>query len=110
FPGGKSGPLKDYNLDDVFSDLVRDPDGRAHVVLKGKQQQIEIMLGPNWRSLVMWSPNPLGTGKGSNALSAGAARAAQPSGAPTAAPAPGRGGRGGGGQNADPNFICFEPM
>jgi aldose 1-epimerase len=107
FPGGQSGPLKDYNLDDVFSDLVRDAQGRAHVVLKGKQQQLEIMLGPNWRSLVMWSPNPGGTGKGSNALSAGPARGAQP-----AAPAPGqpaRGGRGGG-QNGDPNFICFEPM
>jgi aldose 1-epimerase len=57
FPDGQSGPLSDYNLDDVFSDLVRDAQGRAHVVLKGKQQQLEIVLGPNWRSLVLWSPN-----------------------------------------------------
>jgi aldose 1-epimerase len=70
------------------------------VVLKGKQQQLEIMLGPNWRSLVMWSPNPLGTGKGSNALSAGAGRAAQPPAAPPAQAT----------RTADPNFICFEPM
>ena len=106
FPNGQSGPLRDYNLDDVFSDLVRDAQGRAHVVLKGKQQQLEIMLGPNWRSLVMWSPNPLGTGKGSNAMSAAPARAAQsPPAAATASPAAGRGP-----QNADPNFICFEPM
>ena len=107
FPNGQSGPLKDYNLDDVFSDLVRDAQGRAHVLLKGKQQQLEIMLGPNWRSLVMWSPNPLGTGKGSNALSAAPARAAQPPPA-AAGPAPQTAGRGG--QNNDPNFICFEPM
>ena len=98
FPNGQ-GVLKDYNLDDVMSDLVRDAQGRAHVVLKGKQQQLEIMLGPNWRSLVMWSPNPAGTGKGSNALSVAPAappRAAQPSAPPTRA--------------SDPNFICFEPM
>jgi aldose 1-epimerase len=57
FPNGQSGPLRDYNLDDVFSDLVRDPQGRAHVVLRGKRQQLEIVLGPNWRSLVIWSPN-----------------------------------------------------
>jgi aldose 1-epimerase len=57
FPNGQSGPLRDYNLDDVFSDLLRDPQGRAHIILKGKQQQLEIMLGPNWQSLVLWSPN-----------------------------------------------------
>ena len=31
FPGGK-GALKDYNLDDVFADLVRDSQGRATAV------------------------------------------------------------------------------
>ena len=35
FPGGK-GALKDYNLDDVFGDLVRDAQGRATAVLKGR--------------------------------------------------------------------------
>src|SRR6185503_14458545 len=94
---------------DVFSDLVRDPQGRAHVVLKGKQQQLEIMLGPNWQSLVMWSPNPSGTGRGSNIIPNPNAPA------DTGAPARGRG-RGTGAPpnpNApppDPNFICFEPM
>ena len=102
FPNPQSAALKDYNLDDVMSDLVRDPQGRAHVTLKGRQQQLEIMLGPNWHALVMWSPNPAGTGKGSNAMSAAPPRAAQPP------PAPATAGRGG--QNNDPNFICFEPM
>ena len=36
FPGGK-GALKDYNLDDVFSDLVRDSQGRATYTLKGQE-------------------------------------------------------------------------
>jgi aldose 1-epimerase len=90
FPNPQAAALKDYNLDDVFSDLVRDAQGRAHVVLKGKQQQLDIMIGPNWPALVMWSPNPKGTGRGSNG---------------PVNPNP----RGGSTQN-DPNFIAFEPM
>jgi aldose 1-epimerase len=107
FPGGK-GALKDYNLDDVFSDLSRDAQGRATVVLKGRTQQLEISQGPNYKSLVIYSPNPLNTGRGS--------QIAPPNpNAPPAAQGVARGGRGGG--NAapanplnTPNFICFEPM
>ncbi len=106
FPGGK-GALKDYNLDDVFSDLARDSQGRATVVLKGRRQQLEISQGPNYRSLVIYSPNPSNTGLGSQV-------APPDPNAPTAAPAAGRGGRGGGNAPANPlntpNFICFEPM
>ena len=57
--------MKDYNLDDVFGDLIRDAQGRATVVLKGRKQQLEISQGPNYRSLVIYSPNPLNTGLGS---------------------------------------------
>jgi len=84
FPNPQSAALKDYNLDDVFSDLVRDAQGRAHMVLKGKRQQLDIMIGPNWPAIVIWSPNPNGAGRGSNAPARGT-------------------------QN-DPNFIAFEPM
>ena len=105
FPGRK-GTLKDYNLDDVFGDLVRDAQGRATVVLKGRQQQLEISQGPNYRSLVIYSPNPLNTGLGS--------QIAPPN---PNAPAPPPGGAQGGRGNAPPanplntsNFICFEPM
>ena len=87
FPNPKAAALKDYNLDDVFSDLVRDAQGRAHMILKGKQQQLDVMIGPNWPAVVMWSPNPDGTGRGSNG---------------PVNPNP----QGGG----DPNFIAFEPM
>src|SRR5918993_1192592 len=105
FPGGK-GALKDYNLDDVFSDLTRDAQGRATVVLKGRKQQLEISQGPNYKSLVIYSPNPLNTGLGS--------QIAPPNPNPPAAPAaPAVRGAGGGlgtGPANSPNFICFEPM
>jgi aldose 1-epimerase len=103
FPGGK-GTLRDYNLDDVFSDLVRDPQGRATVTLKGRKQQLDISQGPNYKSLVIYSPNPLNTGLGSQIPppNPNAPATVQPArGAPpTAATNP----------LATPNFICFEPM
>ena len=86
FTNPQAAALKDYNLDDVFSDLMRDAQGRAHMVVKGKHQQLDIMLGPNWRSVVIWSPNPAATGRG------------------------GQAGQGGQGGQGDPNFIAFEPM
>ena len=46
FPDPQSAQLKDYNLDDVFTDLVRDAQGRAHVRLDGKKQRLEILIGP----------------------------------------------------------------
>lgn len=103
FPAGK-GALKDYNLDDVFSDLVRDAQGRATYTLKGRKQQIDITQGPNYRSLVIYSPNPLNTGLGS--------QIPPPNPNATAAPAPARGTAPAPAANplATPNFICFEPM
>jgi aldose 1-epimerase len=50
--------LKDHDLDDVFSDLVRDGSGRAVMSVKGKQQKIDVFFGPNWRSAVVWAPKP----------------------------------------------------
>ena len=103
FPGGK-GQLKDYNLDDVFSDLNRDPQGRAHVTLRGRKQQLDIALGPNFKSLVMYSPNPLNTGLGSQIPPPNPnAQESSPAPARGAAPPPAN-------PYATPNFICFEPM
>ena len=103
FPGGK-GVLKDYNLDDVFSDLVRDAQGRATVTLRGRKQQLEISQGSNYKSLVIYSPNPLNTGLGSQI---------PPPNPNAPVPAPSGRGRGQGAAAnplATPNFICFEPM
>ena len=89
FPNPQAAPLKDYNLDHVFGDLVRDASGRALMSVKGKSQKLEILFGPNYRSVVIYSPN----------RGAGPPRANTPAG-------PGRGP--GGGQGG--GFICFEPM
>ena len=103
FPGFK-GTLKDYNLDDVFSDLVRDAQGRATYSVKGRKQQIDITQGPNYKSLVIYSPNPLNTGLGSQIPPPAPGAPATPAPGPAAAPAPPAN------PLATPNFICFEPM
>ncbi len=74
--------LRDYNLDDVFADLVRDADGGATMTVMGAAQRLDVVLGPNYRSAVVWAPNPSGKGRGGQGDSPPAAR----------------------------NFICLEPM
>ncbi len=96
-----AGALKDYNLDDVFSDLVRDARGRATATLKGRAQRIDVTVGPNYRSLVVYSPNPLNTGRGSQIPPPDPNQPAAPARPATSAPPNPR---------ATPNFICFEPM
>src|SRR5207237_1355281 len=122
----------DYNLDDVFDDMTRDAQGRAHFIVKGKQQQLDVMFGPNFKGVSIYSPNPLNTGIGSQLIAQQAgvragsplnanpnapANAAAPAAAPASPTAPananapaGRAGGPGGGGTADPlGFICFEP-
>jgi len=74
--------LRDYNLDEVFGDLVRDPQGRATMSVWGRSQRLDVVLGPRYRSVVVWAPNPSGEGRGGQGPSPPAER----------------------------NFICFEPM
>jgi aldose 1-epimerase len=64
FTNPQAAALKDYNLDDVFSDLVRDAQGGAHMIVKGKRQQLDITIGPSWPSVVVWSPTPNPSGRG----------------------------------------------
>ena len=45
FPNRKAVPLKDFDLDHVFGDLERDAQGRAVMSVKGKTQQLDVMLG-----------------------------------------------------------------
>jgi aldose 1-epimerase len=56
FPNPRAATLGGYDLDDVFGDLVRDAQGRAAMTIAGKSQRIAIELGPNYRSVVVWSP------------------------------------------------------
>jgi aldose 1-epimerase len=80
FPDPRAIALEDYDLDHVFGDLVRDASGRSVMSVKGRSQQVDVVLGPNYRAMVIYAPNP--------------AAATQKPGAPP----PNR------------NFICFEPM
>jgi len=58
FPVPDRIALNDYNLDDVFSDLVHDADGRALMSVKGKSQLLEVLLGPRYNAVVVFSPQP----------------------------------------------------
>jgi aldose 1-epimerase len=88
FPNPNAIALKDYDLDDVFGDLVRDASGRATMTARGmKSQQVDVIIGPNYRSVVVWAPNP-----------------------PAGNTPPAQGGRGGRGGAQNRNFVCFEPM
>ena len=88
-PDPSAARLAEYNLDDVFGDLNRDAKGQAVMSIKGRSQRLDVMLGPNYRSVVVWAPNPAGTGRGSQNIA----------GPPAA-----------GGAQQDRNFICIEPM
>lgn len=82
FSNPSSAPLREYSLDDVFSDLVRDAMGRATMSVWGKKQRLDVVIDEGYRSVVVWAPSPSGTGRGGQGPSAPAER----------------------------NFICFEPM
>jgi aldose 1-epimerase len=56
FPNPRAIAIKDLSLDDVFGDLRRDKDGRAVMSVRGKTQQLDVVLGPNYRAMVVYSP------------------------------------------------------
>jgi aldose 1-epimerase len=56
FPTPRAALLGDYSLDDVFTDLERDEQGRATIAVIGKSQRVDIGLGPNYRAVTIWSP------------------------------------------------------
>ena len=58
FPDPAAAPLKDHDLDHVFSDLVRDASGGAVMTVKGKSQQLDVVVGPNYRAMVIYAPKP----------------------------------------------------
>ena len=49
-------PLKAYDLDDVFGDLAGDKDGRATMSVIGKSQRLDVVVGPRYRSMVIYAP------------------------------------------------------
>ena len=57
-PNPNAVALKDVDLDDVFTDLVRDETGRAVMSVKGKSQRLDVVLGQNYRAVVVYAPKP----------------------------------------------------
>ncbi len=55
-PDPKAVMLKDVELDHVFGDLIRDAEGRAVMTVKGKKQQLDVLLGRNYRAAVVYAP------------------------------------------------------
>ena len=57
-PTPAAAALKDYDLDHVFGDLIRDASGRAVMSVKGRSQRVDVALGPNYRAVVVYAPSP----------------------------------------------------
>ena len=78
--------LKKYALiDDVFTDLIRDANGRATMKLMYSGKELHVSLGPKFKTVLAWS-TPLAPGGGGRAGGGGGRGAGQ--GAPAAPPAP----------------------
>lgn len=56
FPNPAQIAVRDFNLDDVFGDLVRDAAGRAVMSVKGRSQRLDVAFGANYRAVVIYSP------------------------------------------------------
>ena len=78
--------LKKYALiDDVFTDLVRDADGRATMKLTYGGKELDVLIGPKYKTVLAWStPLPAGGAPGPGAGRGGG----RGQGAPAAPPQP----------------------
>ncbi len=72
--------LKKYGLiDDVFTDLVRDANGRATMKLMYSGKEIHVSLGPKYKTVLAWSPpRPAGGGGRGGGRAGGPATPAPP--------------------------------
>ena len=55
-PKPQGNPLKGFQLDHVFGDLVRDSSGKATMWVQGKKEKVEVLFGPKFKSVVVYSP------------------------------------------------------
>lgn len=95
------------DIDDVFSDLERDSQGRATFSMHGSSQSLAVTVGPKYKTMLVYSTAP--RPPGNNNQQGGNAQAEMPppvsSGppvplsAPETEPVP-----------ADRGFVAFEPM
>jgi aldose 1-epimerase len=74
-------------IDDVFTDLVRDANGRATMRLMHNGKELDAILGPKYKTVLMWS-TPLPGAGGARGAGGGRAGGGPGAGAPGAAPPP----------------------
>ena len=58
FPDPPAAPLRDHDLDDVFSDLVRDAHGRATMTVQGQGAASRRRFRAELPVAVVWAPKP----------------------------------------------------
>ncbi len=75
--------------------------------VKGKTQQLDVLLGPNYRSIVLYSPNPANARGGGGRGGRGGPPAAAPAAAPSTPAVPLTGAKE---TVTNRGFIAFEPM
>jgi aldose 1-epimerase len=98
-PDPQNVAVKDVTLDDIFTDLERDAKGLATMSLRGKSQQVDVVLGPKFKTILVLSRTGGGRGGGRGGVAPGAAGApANPPPAPNPNAPPQRG------------SVAFEPM
>ena len=71
-PDPKNVAVKDVTLDDIFTDLERDAQGRATMTLKGKTQQVDVAVGPKFKTILVLSRTGGGRGGGRGGAAPGA--------------------------------------
>jgi aldose 1-epimerase len=54
-PDPQNVAVKDVTLDDIFTDLERDAKGLATMSLKGKSQQVDVVIGPKFKTILVLS-------------------------------------------------------
>ncbi len=85
-PTGETQPIEDFFgsertaiqlgkyalIDDVFTDLIRDDNGRATMKLMYGGKELHVSLGPNYKTVLLWSqPLPAGGGGGGRGAARG---------------------------------------
>ena len=85
------GRFATRSIDDVFSDLDRDAQGRGRITVKGMKQSLTVAVGPKFRTLLVFTtapgPQP-GAGGGGGGAAAGGNAPAPAATAQTQPPAP----------------------
>src|SRR5205814_6794896 len=81
--------LKKYALiDDVFTDLVRDANGRATMKLMYAGKELDVLIGPKFKTVLAWStPLPAGNAAQGGGRGPGGGRGGPGAGGPPPAPA-----------------------